>query len=133
MDPATTAFDIVGFGPSVFYLAGELDLSATPTLRGAIWGAVESGGVLVLDISALRFIDGAGMRVISEALATMPSGCIVVHGAGRTFFKLARVLGIDSDPRLHLLGSDHDPYPVHVSIPEPFHGLRAVIEAASPS
>lgn len=133
MDPTTTDFDIVGFGPSVFYLAGELDLATAPAFRETIWGAATSGGVMVLDVTALRFVDGTGMRVIGEALQAMPSGCIVVHGANRMFLKLTRVLGIDGDPRLHLVGCGHDPYPRHVSIYEPFEDLRARIDATARS
>jgi len=114
----------------MFYVGGELDLSSTAAFTEVIGEAVARGGLLTIDVSALRFIDGAGMRVIQQALDEMPSGCILVHGVSRTFERLAEIMGIRTAPRLHLQPCGEDPFPrgrlasSSADIAERFEGLR---------
>jgi anti-anti-sigma factor len=109
--PGSPEFDVVAYGPTLFYLTGELDLSSADLLREAIGESVSGGGLITIDVTALRFIDGAGIRVIRDAVDGMPSGCIVVHGTSTTFRRLAEVVGISDLPRLHLQGCGADPFP----------------------
>ena len=89
MDPRSSGFDVIGYGPTLFYLDGELDLAATGRFDAAVAAAVAAGGLITLDVSGLRFIDGAGLRAIRDALDAMPSGCVSVHGASDMFLRLA--------------------------------------------
>jgi anti-anti-sigma factor len=111
MSTGSPEFRIVAYGPTLFYLGGELDLSSAGRFHDEISESVRSGGLITMDVSALRFIDGAGIRVLRHALDEMPSGCIVIHGTNRTFRRLADVVGISDLPRLHLEGCSEDPFP----------------------
>jgi len=124
VDPGSSDFDVIGYGPAMFYLGGELDLAAAARFRDAITGPVSAGGLITIDVSGLRFIDGAGIRVIREALDEMPSGCIVVHGASHTFLRLADVVGMTDAPRLHLQACGEDPFPGAIVIPAPVADLE---------
>jgi anti-anti-sigma regulatory factor len=120
--------EVVPYGPSLFYLAGELDLSSAPRLRDEIGDAVLAGGLITIDVSALRFIDGAGMRAIRDSIEAMPSGCCTIHGASEMFLRLADILDMRQIPRLHLQRCANDPFPRATSstAPDPVAGLQAL-------
>ena len=111
MGPGSPDLQVVAYGPTLFYLAGEMDISSAARFSEAIHDSVRSGGLITIDVSALGFIDGAGIRVLREAIDDMPSGCIIVHGASRTFRRLAEVVGLSDVPRLHLQACGEDPFP----------------------
>ncbi|HUH80539.1 MAG TPA: STAS domain-containing protein [Solirubrobacteraceae bacterium] len=52
----------------VIALGGELDMASAPLLQRAIEGAdLAEGGMVVLDLQDLQFIDSTGLRVILAA------------------------------------------------------------------
>lgn len=52
----------------VIALAGELDLPVVPLIRGALARALrEPGERLIIDLSALTFIDSSGLYVLLHA------------------------------------------------------------------
>jgi anti-sigma B factor antagonist len=66
---------------------GELDIDAAPALRATLRRACDHGGPVSLDLSAVTFIDAAGLRVLAEARSssdadrpavtlTAPSRCV---------------------------------------------------------
>jgi anti-sigma B factor antagonist len=55
-----------GKGPSVVSLAGELDLSTIPRVEAPLFGELSQRAVIV-DLSALSFIDSSGMAVLIKA------------------------------------------------------------------
>ena len=68
MDPDEVAFRVeVADGPDGVVVTphGELDLATQDELRGVLRAEIERGGV-TLDLSALRFLDSSGLRLILE-------------------------------------------------------------------
>jgi len=129
MDTAPPDFQIVAYGPTLFYLGGELDLSSAARFHDEIQDSVRAGGLITLDVSALRFIDGAGIRVLNQALDESKTGCIVVHGTSWMFRRLADAVGISGRPRLHLLGCDEDPFPRKTVRSIPMQDIAARFQA----
>jgi anti-anti-sigma factor len=58
---------------SVIAVAGELDLSTVPALRGALSGAAERGvSRLVIDLTEVSFIDSVGVGAVLHAKRRLP-------------------------------------------------------------
>ncbi|MGZ4271394.1 MAG: STAS domain-containing protein [Solirubrobacteraceae bacterium] len=54
-------------GAHVVRLHGDLDLAAAPSLEAVLDEQSAKGGLLVLDLSGLDYIDAAGIRVLVSA------------------------------------------------------------------
>jgi anti-anti-sigma factor len=59
---------------SVIELEGELDLSGAPVVQERLREAQSSDAELIVDLSALTFIDSAGIRVLHQAQARSSAG-----------------------------------------------------------
>ena len=62
-------------------VSGELDLATVPQLSAAV-AEHHDAGLLVLDLTAVTFIDSTGVRVLIQADRACPLG-LVPRGAGR--------------------------------------------------
>jgi anti-sigma B factor antagonist len=51
-------------GCSVVFAVGEIDLAASPVMRKVMSEAVESGRDLIVDLSAVSFLDSTGLYVL---------------------------------------------------------------------
>ena len=59
---------------SVIAVAGELDLTTVPALRGALSGAAERGiSRLVIDLTEVSFIDSVGVGAVLHAKRRLPA------------------------------------------------------------
>lgn len=79
-------------------LVGELDLATAPRARRLLREALELGqGTVTVDLSALEFIDAAGMRVLVDihGLAQQKGRSIVLMGAGPRIQRLLSIMGLD--------------------------------------
>lgn len=101
-----TGLSIVGHGPSTFSLMGEIDLASAPDLDAMLIQATTMDGPLVLDVTAVGFMDSSGVRSVLGALKSKPSGCIVLHGVREGPAKVLRLTGLDQVPALHLIPCD---------------------------
>jgi anti-anti-sigma factor len=54
-------------GTGMLLVSGEVDLSTASRLEAAIARAAEPGLPLILDLTAVEFLDSAGARVLAEA------------------------------------------------------------------
>ena len=68
-DPAAFSCVSAPDGPGVtrLTLTGELDLATAPELRAAIHDAAEDAELVIVDLSALAFMDSAGLCTIVTA------------------------------------------------------------------
>jgi anti-anti-sigma factor len=107
-------FSVRAADPRMFMLAGELDMATRPILDQAIVDAVLAGGPIVLDLSAVTFMDAAGVHAIIDATDGLPSGCILLHGVRGDTAKLLGLVGIDQMPRLHIVPCTENPAPAPV-------------------
>jgi anti-anti-sigma regulatory factor len=101
------------YGPTTFFLAGELDLHAAPVIDRMFEGsAINRGGPVTIDMSAVTFCDLALAATPPGALDLMPSSSIILHGLRRNVFRLFKLLKLESRPIVcPYLRRDVDPYP----------------------
>jgi anti-sigma B factor antagonist len=81
-------------------LIGELDLYSTPTLDDAVVVAEgEKWPCLCLDLSGLRFLDSAGLRVImrTHARAAQDGRLLVLRRGPETVDRVFRLTGLDRE------------------------------------
>jgi anti-sigma B factor antagonist len=92
--PDDLRITVSAHGPlTVVALAGELDLEAEDAFRAALRDAERPGQVLVVDMSALDFVDSTGSRILIEAHGRAQQRgdrLIVVSGTGTAHLLLAR-------------------------------------------
>jgi anti-sigma B factor antagonist len=109
---ALPTFKVVRYGPSVYFLGGELDLASAPVLTDAIAPSVEHGGAIVLDLAALTFIDSMGVHAIAAAGRTLGSnGCLIVHAPQPSVARVLDLVGLDAAPNIHVEGCGSDTLP----------------------
>lgn len=105
-------FDIVQYGPNVFFVGGEIDLDTSPLLYQAIEPVLETGGPIFLDFSAVSFIDSSGMHALVRAAQGLRSGCVAVHGAHPQVRKVFNLTRIGEFGNMHVIPCEVAPYPI---------------------
>lgn len=101
-------FNVSLHGASTFFLAVELDVRTARLLSDTIRAAVARGGPISLDLSNTTFIDSAGVHAIMNAVAHLPSGCLILHGVDNTAQRILDNLGIGQAPNLHVIPCEMD-------------------------
>lgn len=97
-------FGITAHGPSMFLMSGELDMATVPIMNVAIADAVSRGGPIMIDVTDLSFMDSSGVGSIIGSVKTLPTGCIVLHGAHDGVEKVLDLMGVHrSIPNLHVI------------------------------
>jgi anti-sigma B factor antagonist len=84
---------------SVLSLLGELDVCNKDLLAGAIDSALGHGALmLVVDLSALDFMDCSGLRVLVETREQLAEGQgqLVITGSQPIVRRLFHLMGLDS-------------------------------------
>jgi anti-anti-sigma factor len=84
-------------GTAVVHVAGELDLATTPRLSAVLEALEQPCDRVVLDLSALAFIDSTGLRltVAEYQRATRDGFDLVVAGADGHVLDVLRLTGLD--------------------------------------
>ena len=92
----TIRVETAGNGTSVVSLAGELDLSTIPRMEVPLLGELSHRAVIV-DLSALSFIDSSGIAVLIKAFrAAEGNGRMhTVIASGSQVERVLRLAGID--------------------------------------
>jgi anti-sigma B factor antagonist len=80
-------------GCSVVFAVGEIDLAASPVMREVMAEAVESGRHVIVDLSAVSFLDSTGLSVLLGTQKTIAATHKSMRLAGPSGF-VAKVLGI---------------------------------------
>lgn len=82
-------------------LVGELDISTAPLLEDALREQVRGGGDLVLDLSALTFIDSTGLRSLLWLGRELKGrGRLVLRSPSALVTRVIELTGIESAPSL---------------------------------
>ena len=105
------AFDIVRYGPNMYFVGGELDMATAPMLEAALEDSIAQGGLILLDLSAVGFVDSMGMRGIVQVARKLRSGCVVLHGVQERVKKVFDLVRLADQPNLHVDVCTADPYP----------------------
>ncbi len=70
-------------GAATVFLSGDIDLEHSPDARATLLATVKKGGAVVVDLSAVRYMDSSGVASLVEAFQRAR--------AANTDFSLARV------------------------------------------
>jgi len=86
----------VSTGNPVVCLSGEIDMATAEALRASLEPWLRAGGPVVLDFSAVSFMDSTGLRVLIDAArAVGERGCIIIHGAHAATLTVLRMTKVD--------------------------------------
>jgi anti-sigma B factor antagonist len=107
----STPFEVVAYGPSLYFVGGELDLSTVPTLEAAVEASVARGGLLVLDLSAVSFVDSTGVHALLRIARRLRGGCLFLHGVRQPVLRVFELVRITDQPNLHVQACTTSPYP----------------------
>lgn len=89
--------EIEGEDPTVFVLTGDLDPHTSPYLQDLIDDQLGSeASAVVLDVSAVSFVDSAGLRVIADTHRRLADagGTLVIRRPTAGLEKLLSVTGL---------------------------------------
>jgi anti-sigma B factor antagonist len=96
-------------------LSGELDIASADSVREAMAPSVELGGIVLVDLTNLHFMDSSGLRVLLEAAKQLDGkGCLLLHGVHDPVARLFELVGISAFENIHVLHCDVDPFLIHV-------------------
>ena len=87
-----------GLDPTITLLRGEQDLSTVPALCETLAGAIAAGGAdLILDLSAVEFLDASTVRVIVAAseFLRVRSRSLVVRSPSNSAQRVLELCGLD--------------------------------------
>jgi anti-sigma B factor antagonist len=92
-------------GARALRLEGELDMATVPMLEPALAEAVAPGGPLLIDMSALKFMDSTGIHAcVAAAKELAEKGwCIYLHVNDGSVEKVLTVTGLDGIPNVHVI------------------------------
>jgi anti-anti-sigma factor len=70
-----------GSGNWTLALSEEIDMATSEAVRSMLQPYIEIGGPVILDLSAVSFMDSTGIHVLMDAAEALGDrGCIIVHG-----------------------------------------------------
>jgi anti-anti-sigma factor len=70
------------FGNPTVILSGDIDMATTEDIASILDPSIEAGGPVIIDLSDVGFMDGAGVHLMIDAAEKLGDrGCIIVHGA----------------------------------------------------
>jgi anti-anti-sigma factor len=136
------AFDIVRYGPNMYFVGGELDMATVPMLEAAVAESLQRGGVILLDMSAVNFVDSMGIRGIVQLARKLRTGCFVLHGVQERVSQVFELVRLSDQPNIHVEACAADPFPAsepHAAWTPPedlgvrLESLRARYQAAGPT
>jgi anti-sigma B factor antagonist len=89
---------------TVVAVAGEIHVSSAPELRRALQGTIDAGRVaMVLDLTAVEFIDSTGLGVLLDAQrrVTRADGRLAVVCTNPTVMRLFEITRLDETFAFH--------------------------------
>jgi anti-sigma B factor antagonist len=96
-------------------LSGELDIASADSVREAMAPSLERGGIVLVDLTNLRFMDSSGVHVLLEAAKQLDGkGCLLLHGVHDPVARLFELVGISGVENIHVLACEVDPFLIHV-------------------
>ncbi len=91
----TVHIDDSAEGTATVALRGELDLSTIPRVEGALLEQVTQRPAVLVDLSALTFIDSSGMGVLIKAVRSANGTPVhILIGPGSQVERVFRIAGV---------------------------------------
>ena len=99
MGPQLTIVSVPG-DPGCLAVFGEIDICTAPGLRGGLRGAVQAaprGAAVMVDLSAVNFIDARGLSALveAEAYASVRGIHLVFSGVSAGITRLLTITGLN--------------------------------------
>jgi anti-anti-sigma factor len=86
----------VSTGNPVIFLSGEIDMATAQALGSSLQPLVRSGGPVILDFSAVSFMDSTWLHALVDAAKALGErGCIIIHGAHGAISTVLRLTKVD--------------------------------------
>ncbi|HEX2425338.1 MAG TPA: STAS domain-containing protein [Actinomycetota bacterium] len=134
-------FEIVQLGPNMYFLGGELDMVTAPRVEAATEASVRAGGPLLLDLSAVSFVDSTGIRVFLTLARTLgDKGCVLLHAPQERVRRVLELVRITDVANVHLESCKLVAYPEKIldwspapDLAERFDALRSYEREATPT
>ena len=79
VDLLSVEVDRTGDRITIVALRGELDLSTIPRLEGSLFGEIEAGRNVVVDLTPLSFIDSSGIGLLIKAHLGAEKNAALLH------------------------------------------------------
>jgi anti-sigma B factor antagonist len=102
----------VATAEAVLHLHGEVDCRSSPYLWGVLDAAIDAGhSNVVLDLTALEFMDASGLRVIANAANRLETlgGTLGIRSPSRLMLRMLDITGMAAltipEPREPVLNS----------------------------
>ena len=93
MDSSADTRSLYPYDGATLTLSGELDLLTAPILRSRLHEAASGAGELVVDLSAVTFMDCAGLEPLLEARIYL-RGRLRLRGIPWSIVQILRVTGV---------------------------------------
>jgi anti-sigma B factor antagonist len=97
-------FRVERSGPRVLTIFGEVDLAVAEAFQSSLISALGDAGDLLLDLSALEFIDSSGLRSllsVAKRLGERGDTLVLVH-VPTTVTRLLDIVGADQWPNVRI-------------------------------
>jgi anti-anti-sigma factor len=88
-------FEIRSDAEGVLWLFGELDLAQVDAFRDSASANVDGQREVVLEMSALTFLDSSGIRAILQFGAQVPHRAVVIRNPPDNVRRVLAIAGID--------------------------------------
>lgn len=97
MDGMLTIVTRRHLGHVLVTVAGEVDIATAPELRARLAEPAAEGRHVIVDLSQVRFVDVAGLRVLATAAleAAAHGGSLQVAGARSQLRRMLAIIGMD--------------------------------------
>ena len=99
----TPDFRVTRTAGKILALEGQLDMETAPKLAKTLAEPIRQGAPVVLDMSAVSFMDSTGIKEIFKALRSMPGGRMILHGVTGEVARVLEIGRIDDAPRVHVI------------------------------
>jgi anti-sigma B factor antagonist len=89
-------------GSTVVIAAGEIDLATSPALRESLLVAAERSSKVIVDLSAVTFLDSTGLGVLMDGFRTLsPHGSMCLVGPTGIVAKVLSLTRLDEVIPIH--------------------------------
>jgi anti-sigma B factor antagonist len=92
-------------GSPVLAFPAEVDMASAEEVRASLTPLIQAGGSIVIDLSAVTFMDTTGVHALLQAAEALAGrGCLIVQGANAQVTRLLAIAGMRSArPNIHII------------------------------
>lgn len=88
-------------GPAVLAVRGEVDATSAAELETAMVRLLDSATPIVIDLSAVPFIDSSGLNAVVRVLRSRKGAVVALAGATPAIARMIEIRGLDRMVAVH--------------------------------